>query len=59
MIRRSIRINEYLYNQIMNVAKFYHNSIQKEIIELLEIRLIYRLRIDFDDKTLDILNKDK
>ena len=46
MVKRTFRVNNYLYDQIKVMAKFYNMSINQLMIELIEIGLLERQKQD-------------
>lgn len=50
MIRRTIRVNDYLYSKLRVMAKFYNMSINQLMIELMEIGYLEREKIDIGFK---------
>ena len=50
MIKRTFRINNYLYSKLRIMAKFYNMSINQLMIELIEIGYIEREKNDVSIK---------
>lgn len=46
MIKRTIRVNDYLYSKLKVMSKFYNMSINQLMIELMEIGYIEREKLD-------------
>ena len=50
MIKRTFRVNNYLYSKLKIMAKFYNMSINQLMIELIEIGYIEREKNDVSIK---------
>lgn len=50
MVKRTFRINNYLYSKLKIMAKFYNMSINQLMIELIEIGYIEREKNDVSIK---------
>lgn len=50
MVRRSIRVNDYLYAKLKLMAKYYNMSINQLMIELIEIGFLERGKLDVNSK---------
>ena len=50
MIRRTIRVNDYLYSKLKVMARFYNMSINQLMIELIELGYIEREKQDMNFK---------
>ncbi len=50
MIKRTIRVNDYLYSKLRIMSRFYNMSINQLMIELIEIGFIEREKIDIGKK---------
>ena len=46
MVRRSFRVNDYLYSKLKLMAKYYNMSINQLMIELIEIGYLEREKND-------------
>jgi hypothetical protein len=50
MIKRTFRVNDYLYSKLKVMSKFYNMSINQLMIELIEIGYLEREKIDIGFK---------
>lgn len=50
MVRRSFRINDYLYSKLKLMAKYYNMSINQLMIELIQIGYLEREKNDLGFK---------
>lgn len=50
MIKRTIRVNDYLYSKLRVMSKYYNMSINQLMIELMELGYIEREKQDVNFK---------